>query len=104
MTELTKGQVMWEKAQGLYQVMGGMGRGRVVRLHYCARQAEAQHVSGFIASLRDYPDEAELFIRWLRAVAKAPTPAIAYPPERVERSSNGAEAPKEEVYGNPGNS
>jgi len=63
----SKGQVTWEKVHGLYQVVGGLGDGRVVRLYQVGSQLEVKAVVNFIGALRGYPDEANAFIRWLRA-------------------------------------
>ncbi len=115
--ELTRGQVAWEKSHGLYQVMGGLGAGKVVRLYQCSSQTEAKCVVNFINAMRTYPDEAEVFSRWLRGYKGQPRtiaelPVRDYEYESITQASttsdNGAETlavNREEVaHGNPGDS
>ncbi len=93
--DLKLGPVVVNKPPGqrLYNIIGGgLPGGRAVRFYSCSSVTEARAVQRFIDSLRNYPDQAEGFIRWLRAAIKAP-------PMTLEDlagsfSDNGAEAPE----------
>ncbi len=113
--ELTKGQVAWQKAQGrLYEVLGGLGSGKVVRLYQVSNQGDANAVVTYLRDLRSYPEGADELIRWLRvkAATTSQLPVRDYEYESITQASttsnDGAAAlavNREEVaHGNPGDS